>query len=103
MRPRHVALVVLVVAVGAANACSLNPQPLPPDEPDGGLSVDATVGAGDDSGTAFGDSSMPPTDGGVKGSDASDASEDASDASNPDASDASEVSDASDDARDDDD
>ncbi len=91
MRLRVFTLVLLGFGAAAVWACSLNPQPLPPETP---------IDAGIDSSLAFGpeagggvdgsfDASPPPTGGDADASDASDASEDAGDAS-----------DASDDARD---
>jgi hypothetical protein len=51
MKRGLIALVVVMVA--AAGACSLNPQPFPPDNPDGALSLDASKGGLDSS--TFGD------------------------------------------------
>ena len=92
MKLRRAVLVAVFVA-GAAIACSLNPQPLPPGQPDGSTTgLDA--GKGND-GTGFGDSGgfspdgesdsapLPQSDGGEN-----DAAEDAGDAA--DAADAGE-------------
>ncbi len=95
--------VVILVMVGSAAfaACSLNPQPLPPDTTDAGKGFDASfapdgLGGGVDS--AAEDTGPAPNDADADA--ASDASEDASDgnASDGDASDAStdDAGDASD-------
>jgi hypothetical protein len=89
MRLRVVSLLCSCFALGAVWACSLNPQPLPPDGYDG--SADAGVGSMPDASSADAyldlDGTIPPTD----------ASTDAGEAG-----DASDASDAADDARDDD-
>lgn len=97
MRGRTLWLLGLMLAPAALGvACSLNPQPLPPDNPDaGGLAIDG--GTKDATPTGFdsggGDASFdaappPPGDGGEDASeDASDAETDAADASDADADD----------------
>ena len=58
-RSRIVAALVCVVGCFAVPlACSLNPQPLPPDNPDGSMTVTDGAGGGFD-GTAFGDAGVP--------------------------------------------
>ena|SRR4249920_1127065 len=76
---KRVVLAALVLATAAA-ACSLNPQPFPPDNPDGSLGL-TDSGKGNDSST-FGD--------------ATGASPDASDAEPPPEGDAGDAGDASD-------
>jgi len=57
-RARHLAAFAIVVAcLGAPLACSLNPQPLPPDNPDG--SMNAKDGAGGGIDATFGDAGQP--------------------------------------------
>ena len=57
-RARHLAALAIVVAcLGAPLACSLNPQPLPPDNPDG--SIVGKDGAGGGIDAAFGDANQP--------------------------------------------
>ena len=84
---RHrVVLVAAALALGVAGACSLNPQPLPPGEPDG--SIDAAGALADSSADAFGFEDSSPTPGGedadadatTTSSDASDGETDAADA-----------------------
>ncbi len=91
MRLRVLSLVLLCSGAAVVWACSLNPQPLPPDTADAGIDSSLVMGpdasGGADGGTTA-DASPPPT--------GEDAAVDASDAS----SDASDASDASDDARD---
>jgi len=87
MRRRVLTLVLLCSGAAACWACSLNPQPLPPDTSDAAfdssMAFGPEAGGGVDSGTTNADSSPPPTgdDAAVDGSDASDASSDASDSS----------------------
>ncbi len=92
MRLRLVSLFVSCVALGAVWACSLNPQPFPPDSYDASVDVALTSnpdsGAGNSDATAGSDGSVPSGD---------DAAVDAS--SDGDAGDAA---DAAEDARDDD-
>lgn len=79
------ALFLLVAASAAMVACSLNPQPLPPEDTNG---FGADAGTSKDSSPTTGDATGPTQDGGADidgavldaGSDASDAG-DASDAS----------------------
>ncbi len=106
MRGRRL-LVLAGLLVGAAAACSLNPQPLPPganypgDDAGTGMGVDGSV---QQDGGAFGDAGWPPDeDGGVDAAgslDAGDAAVDASDAGE-DADADVDASDASDDASED--
>jgi len=95
MRLRVVSIVLSCSAIAAVWACSLNPQPLPPDGYD--ASTDGVLATSPDgSGSADGstkDSGMPPADDA-----ASDASDDASDAG--DAAEDARADDASDDASD---
>jgi hypothetical protein len=94
MRLRLVTLFVSCFAVGAVWACSLNPQPFPPDGYD--ASADALLTTSPDSGSGNLDATAGSNDGTVpSGGDA------AVDASSDDSS-ASDASDAADDARDDD-
>ena len=68
-RSRILAAFVCVVACfGVALACSLNPQPLPPDSPDGAMTATDGAGGGFD-GNAFGDAGVP-TDGAPTATDA---------------------------------
>jgi hypothetical protein len=95
---RHLLLVpaVALTAAVAVQACSLNPQPLPPgDTPEGGAGVDIPAdasladgapfgGGGADAGSALGDGQAPGTpgpgdgasDGGASGDGATDAPSD---------------------------
>ncbi len=89
MKP--LAILGVVLALGLLGACSLNPQPLPPEGPDGSLEAGNVL---DDAGTK--DASAPPSgdattgidaandvesiDAGDAESDAGDAETDASDA-----------------------
>lgn len=91
------ALVVVIVAAAAATAaCSLNPQPLPPE--DNGFGADA--GMNKDSSPTTADGAAPGVDGGTDLDGAVlDARADASDAADAaDASDASDAGDAAEDA-----
>lgn len=97
-RARHLAAFAIVVAcLGAPLACSLNPQPLPPDTPDGSMNVKDGAGGGVDA--TFGDAGQAfdgaPTaadaeadvDAGTDGAaDAADASADAEADAAPDSS-----------------
>ena len=98
MRLRLVLLLVISVVAGAAWACSLNPQPLPPDTVDAG--IDASLNAGPDAAGGVPDGAVP-TGGDAAADGGEDAETDAgdaeSDAAAPDASDAGEASDAGDD------
>ena len=90
MRLRIVSLFVSCVALGAVWACSLNPQPLPPDGYD--AAADAAL------------TSSPDGAGGVDGNaddGAVPSGDDASIDSSTDASDAGDASDAPEDSRDD--
>lgn len=78
-------VICLALVVGVAGACSLNPQPLPPDNPDGSLEAGNVP---NDATTTFGDSSTPGSDSG--------AGEDASDAASTDGAPSADASDASD-------
>lgn len=81
-------LAVLVVFVAAAAACSLNPQPFPPDNPDGAIAAndagkgnDATFGddaAGNIPDSGSDSAPVPQSEGGAD-ADASDARLDAPD------------------------
>ena len=82
---KRLTLVALASFVATVAACGLNPQPFPPDNPDGSA-VDAAKGGNDanafgDTGTSADSSPTPETDGGedVNVSDG-DASTDARDA-----------------------
>ena len=89
MRLRVVTLILSCSALAAVWACSLNPQPLPPDSYDAAADVSMTFGpdaAGGTDGNENGDTGVP-----LSGDASTDASNDASDAS-----------DATTDARDDD-
>ena len=75
--------VLIVLIVAAAAACSLNPQPFPPDNPDAAVGAN-DAGKGGDA-TSFGDAAggnpdaasdsepVPQSDGGSDAADASDA------------------------------
>jgi len=101
MRLRIVVLVAFVVATLFAWACSLNPQPLPPDTIDSGSkgALDGSFAA--DVGTS-GDGALTdtPESGAQSDADASDATTDAEDAMTEDASDASDASEDANDAGD---
>jgi hypothetical protein len=75
--------VIAALGVCVALACSLNPQPLPPDNPDGSAASDGSLtNYGDDSGGAADGASETGSSGGPDGSlDASDAAADAEDSS----------------------
>lgn len=99
MRRRIPSLLLGLCVVAAAWACSLNPQPLPPDSPvdSGGGGADATLNASPD---ASQDGAGGALDAGSDGTvtaneDGGDASEDAADASDG-ASDAADDGDAAD-------
>jgi hypothetical protein len=88
MRRRVLTLVFLFSGAAAVWACSLNPQPLPPETADGGidgsmLSGPDSAGGGFDAGNA--DTSPPPA-----GDASTDAAEDASEGGEGDAGDSGE-------------
>ena len=103
MRARWAVLAAVLVAAGLA--CSLNPQPYPPGQPDG--SVGSFDAGASDGANAFGeggageDTGAPPTadasTDASSGADAADAESDAPDA-DTDAADAADASDAETDA-----
>jgi hypothetical protein len=82
-------LAALVAFACAEGACSLNPQPLPPDQYDAATTGSPDASKGNDSGTTFGDGGVPTNEdaGSDAGEDASDASTDANDAATTDAAD----------------
>lgn len=87
MRFRAAFLLVVVCSAGFA-ACSLNPQPLPPDTNDGGFKGgDAALGAPDANGGGMDSAPVPEADA------ASEAEADASIDADLDASDASDATD----------
>ena len=92
-------LVVILAAAAATTACSLNPQPLPPEDTNG---FNADAGATKDSSTTGADAATPPTDdAGLDGSVTSDAAPDGhADAGDAglDAGDAGDAGDAAEDA-----
>jgi hypothetical protein len=97
MRLRVVTLFGVGVAAAAFWACSLNPQPFPPDNADGSADATATfkdAAGGSPDGTFDNDGAVPQADAGADAS--ADAANDAADASESDA----EVIDARDDAED---
>ncbi len=90
MTVRSRIVIVVVVGLSAVIACSLNPQPLPPDNPDGSTTTDAAMtNFGSDSGADGGGADDGASE---TGSASPDASPDASDA----ASDAEDAADAPD-------
>jgi hypothetical protein len=95
MRLRFAVLFVLFVATAFVWACSLNPQPLPPDTVDGAAMGSADAKSASDAATLSPDGGFDwdaePSPGDSGGSDVTEAADDAGDAS--DAADAREDAD----------
>lgn len=97
MRVRKLGILAALAAAGAFVACTLNPQPLPPDDERSTFSP-GDAGSNADGGTFNGDPTTPPTsdagapvphgEGGADGSDGGDAGSDGGDGGIGDASDA---------------
>lgn len=97
MGVRKLGIFAALAAAGAFVACTLNPQPLPPDDERSTFSP-GDAGSNADGGTFNGDPTTPPTsdagapvphgEGGADGSDGGDAGSDGGDGGIGDASDA---------------